>query len=67
MLMKGYMVNLLTIVIVIILYEGILNLIGLNYQWFSNEFNFLLLMIDMGIFIALFVPIYMVLRKVVIK
>jgi hypothetical protein len=65
--MKGYMVNLLTIVIVIILYEGILNLIGLNYQWFSNEFNFLLLMIDMGIFIALFVPIYMVLRKVVIK
>jgi hypothetical protein len=67
MLMKGYMVNLLTIVIVIILYEGILNLIGLNYQWFSNEFNFLLLMIDMGIFIALFVPIYRVLRKVVIK
>jgi hypothetical protein len=67
MLMKGYMVNLLTIVIVIILYEGMLNLIGLNYQWFSDEFNFLLLMIDMGIFIALFVPIYMVLRKVVIK
>jgi hypothetical protein len=67
MLMKGYMVNLLTIVIVIIFYEGILNLIGLNYQWFSNEFNFLLLMIDMGIFIALFVPIYMFLRKVVIK
>jgi hypothetical protein len=65
--MKGYMVNLLTIVIVIIFYEGILNLIGLNYQWFSNEFNFLLLMIDMGIFIALFVPIYMFLSKVVIK
>jgi hypothetical protein len=67
MLMKGYMVNLLTIVIVIILYEGILNLIGLNYQWFSNDFNFLLLMLDMGIFIALFVPIYIVLRKVVSK
>ncbi|MEL3973212.1 hypothetical protein AAEO50_13070 [Rossellomorea oryzaecorticis] len=65
-MMKGYMVNLLTLVIVIILYEGILNLIGLNYQWFSSEFNFLLLMIDMGIFIALFVPIYRVLRKVVI-
>jgi putative effector of murein hydrolase len=67
MLMKGYKVNLLTIVIVIILYEGILNLIGLNYQWFSNDFNFLLLMLDMGIFIALFVPIYIVLRKVVSK
>jgi hypothetical protein len=65
--MKEALVAFATIFLAAIIYEKITSLIGLDYRLFQDEFNLLLLLADLGIFVALFVPIYTILKKLVLK
>jgi hypothetical protein len=65
--LKEFLVAFVTIFLASVLYERITSFIGLDYRLFQDEFNLWLLLADLGIFVGLFVPIYSVLKKLVVR
>ncbi|MGD7023825.1 hypothetical protein ACQCVK_14585 [Rossellomorea vietnamensis] len=65
--MKEFLAAFLTIFLVGIFSERITAFLGLQYRVFSDEFNLWLLLADFGIFIALFIPIFALLKKLIVR
>ncbi|MGM0845605.1 MAG: hypothetical protein ACQEUT_11555 [Bacillota bacterium] len=65
--MKEFLAAFVTIFLVGILAEKINNIIGLNYRVFSDDFNLWLLLADLGIFLALFMPIFSLFKKLIVR
>ncbi|MEI5908902.1 hypothetical protein WAK64_17775 [Bacillus spongiae] len=65
--MKGFILGIISVFLTVIIHEGVLSLIGFNYALFSDEFNFLSLLVDLGLFVAIFMPIYLVAKKFIFR
>ncbi|MGF2616146.1 hypothetical protein FZC84_10670 [Rossellomorea vietnamensis] len=65
--MKEFLAAFLTIFLVGILSEKITDLIGFQYRVFSDEFNLWLLLADLGIFVALFIPIFALFKRLIVR
>lgn len=48
------------------IYNGFTTLVGFNYEIFSDKFNLLLALIDLGIWIVIFLPISKLSKKVIL-
>ncbi|MEH7179768.1 hypothetical protein [Neobacillus vireti] len=65
--MKDFLLGIISISLTVLIYEGVTTRMGFNYELFSDEFNFLSLLIDIGIYAAIFMPIYIVTKKVIFR
>ncbi|RDW16738.1 hypothetical protein CWR45_14015 [Oceanobacillus chungangensis] len=65
--MKDFTLGMISILLTVLTYEGVTALIGFNYHLFSDEFNLSSLLVDIGLFVAIFMPIYFVVKKVIFR
>ncbi|MFC4411753.1 hypothetical protein ACFOZY_15290 [Chungangia koreensis] len=65
--MRYFFVLFLTLLITRYISEGVYSWIGLDYRWFESEFDLLLLLADFGIFVAIYMVVYNMLRRLMIK
>ncbi|MDQ0232666.1 hypothetical protein [Metabacillus malikii] len=65
--MKDFLVGLISILVTVLIYEALTTLIGFTYNVFSDKFNFTSLLIDMGLFIIIFMPVYFAAKKIISK
>ncbi|PFA22920.1 hypothetical protein CN373_07530 [Bacillus cereus] len=65
--MKHFIVMFSSILIASMISDLIYFLIDLNYNLFIDKFDFLLFTLDVGIYLSVFLPIYFLLRKLLLK
>ncbi|MBM7602858.1 hypothetical protein JOC75_000828 [Metabacillus crassostreae] len=64
--MKDFILAIITISLTVMIYNGFTTLVGFNYEIFSDKFNLLLALIDLGIWIVIFLPISKLSKKVIL-
>lgn len=64
--MKEFLVGFISIFLSGVLTEKVTGFLGFEYNLFTEEFNLLLLIADMGIFVGLFVPIHYGVKRLVV-
>ncbi|TXC85825.1 hypothetical protein FS935_19460 [Metabacillus litoralis] len=65
--MKDFILGIITISLTVIIYNGFTTLVGFHYEIFSDKFNLLLALIDLGIWMVIFLPIYKLSKKLLLK
>ncbi len=65
--LKDFILGIITISFTVIIYNGLTSLVGFNYEIFSDRFNLLLSLIDLGIWMVIFLPIYKLSKKLIVR
>ncbi|MDL4839871.1 hypothetical protein [Aquibacillus rhizosphaerae] len=61
--MKETATGIISIILTILIHEWVTALLNLEYNLFSDEFNLVSACLDLGIWLAIFTPIYFVIKK----
>ncbi len=65
--MKELIIIFISIFISEIVSDWIHYLIGLDYNWVIDKFNLLLLLAEFSIFLVIYVPTYLILKRLIIN
>ncbi|WP_404452027.1 hypothetical protein LG329_17000 [Virgibacillus necropolis] len=63
--MKELIIIFISLFISEIVSDWIHSLVGLDYNWFTDKFDLLLLLADFSIFLVIYVPIYLILKRLI--
>ncbi|SHG36389.1 hypothetical protein [Ornithinibacillus halophilus] len=65
--MKNILLNIVILIVTITIHSGITALYDFDYNLFRDGFDLIMLLKDLGLFLVIFVPIYIITRKLFLK